>query len=451
MIRCAPLIVASFCAVFLVATASPAAAQTTGRVKIVRMNDQVVEGEGKQLPDGSFEVKTKFGAVVVVQKKEIKDWKWLSTDTTARTGDAVKTAGASKNTRAIIRRDITDEEIAVVLEGISAQSGDEDAASADDPDDIPPTNQPSVAEMLRIATSGSGRKPALMEKDHFALVYTSDKQSASELASRLETIYRWNKRYAEMMGIPFHKPEYKLEMYYFGDYNEYRAYGSTLGFPVDSALGFYERNSNRSCFFDMMTSPNVVRLRERLKEKDIDWRTRQYINNRVRVYMEFLNLTVIQHEASHHIHFNTGIFNKKGDMPRWVTEGLAQMFELPPIRSGGSLGNTNHFRLNEFHQLYGHVDRVRNLKLFICQDGLWQGGQSYSLGWALQNYLYKEFRDKYAEFMRKMAQREDDVEMTETQKQKEFEDLFGEVDDKWIKKFHAYIMKIQLNKSELPD
>jgi hypothetical protein len=85
-------------------------------------------------------------------------------------------------------------------------------------------------------------------------------------------------------------------------------------------------------------------------------------------------------------------------------------------------------------------------------DGMWQGGRSYSLGWALQQYLYKESREKYLKYIQLLSRREDGQEMDIGARQKEFEDLFGTIDEKWIEKFHNYVMKkLQLKESVLPD
>ncbi|MBL8880794.1 MAG: DUF1570 domain-containing protein [Phycisphaerales bacterium] len=157
-------------------------------------------------------------------------------------------------------------------------------------------------------------------------------------------------------------------------------------------------------------------------------------------------------QSAHHIHFNMGVFNRKGDHPRWLTEGLAQMFEVPPGRSGSGLGTTNNYRLYEYRAIYGKdPQRLGDLREFIVNDGRWEGGRSYSYGWALVQYLMRDQKPKFAKFMQRQAAREDEVELSETEKQQEFEDLFGVVDDKYRKKFSDYVNDLPLKISELPN
>jgi hypothetical protein len=283
------------------------------------------------------------------------------------------------------------------------------------------------------------------------LVFTSSRADAKKLGARLESVYRWVVKYQDMIGVPYKAPQHKLEMYYFGTNEEYRSYQTTDGFLEPGAIGYYIRTRNRSAFFDYSTEPWMMSIKERLK--DTNWRTRVYWTNQLNRYSDYLSLTVIQHEAAHHIHFNTGVFARDQlGVPRWVSEGLAQMFEAPPTEAGGSLGSINHFRLNEFRQIYGRSPRVLgDFRLFIVDNNQWKGGVSYSLGWAIQHYLWKEKREGYIKFMRELAALTGDSEFGETELQKLFEDNFGKVDDAWTDKFHKYILTIPLKRSVLPD
>lgn len=445
----------AFCALFMLTIA--ALADGDKRVRIIRMNGTFVEGVCTEV-GGGYEVVDKNGRKHFIPRNDVRSRTELTVPGDANrtstsgaapkspTGDAPPGEGA-----------ITDDDIAKLIGDADADLDREIDVSGDVLPELP-INEVSVQEMERI----SGRNAKRLATPHFILVYTSETTVARRLAARLEVIYRWVYRYMELLGIPPKRPDYKLEIYFFGTYQEYESYGATLGFATSGALGFYTRDNNRSAFFDMNTDPGVVRLQEQLKQPGVDWRTRRRIENSVARRMNYLNLTVVQHEAAHHIHFNMGVFNPRGDMQRWITEGLAQMFEAPPGEAGGSFGAVNHFRLNEFRQLYGKdPKRLGDLRRFIIDDSLWRGGQSYSLGWALHQYLLKKHRDKYAAYMRKVATREDalsfgaSVEMKDgidiTAKQQEFEDIFGEIDEKWIEKFMNYVNDLQLKLSVLPD
>jgi hypothetical protein len=421
-----------------------AAAQEAGRGRIVRMNGAPIEGEIKKVEDG-YEVTVRKGIVVKVKFNEVAKIDWFET--------VSKDAGKEASDKPANGDDkdydteLTDDDIRKLI-GDDKPAAGEDVEATDDPLAPLPVNKSGVEEMKQLA----GRNSQVLETPHFVLVYTSKSDLAKRLAARLEAIYRWVYRYMQMLEIPAKRPEYKLEIYFFGTEKEYRNYGATLGFPTEGALGFYYRVNNRSAFFDGNEDDRIVQLREALKDKSVDPDRRRYINNRIKRRQDWYNLTVLQHEAAHHIHFNMGVFNPRGDMQRWHTEGLATMFELPPSEAGGSLGATNHHRLNEYHQLYGKDGKgVGDLRLFLFDDGQFRGWASYSLSWAVHQFLWKTQREKYAEYMRKIAAREDDVELDSTKKQQEFEDIFGEVNDAWIKKFRDYIASLNLRTSVLPE
>jgi hypothetical protein len=339
------------------------------------------------------------------------------------------------------RRPVSDSEVREIL-GSEEFDLDDVIASGPDPLVAVPADEASVQQMLRIA--GGEPNAKRYETDHFVLVHTSTADKTRSLASRLEAVYHHVARWHEMLGIPVHPPENKLEVFFFGTHEEYLDYQGIQGFRMMQALGFYMRTNNRSAFFDMYDYAPFAAQREQLK--NADFQTRRRINNEIKNRTDKFNLEVIQHEAAHHIHFNVGTFPRRGDLNSWVVEGLAQMFEVPPGEGGGSLGATNHGRLSEFRQIYRDPERF-DLRLFIVDNRLWQGGASYSMGWSLHQYLWAKHRDAYAKFMRLMSEREDDVTVSETQWQQEFEEFFGAIDEEWVKKWAEYMNGLQLRRS----
>lgn len=428
---------------FLFAAAAPLVAEDMGRCRVLRSNGMIIEGAVKKV-EGGYEVTSAKGITVKLKDNEVNRVIRLDIATEKPAGEAGgKTSVAPVADSAA---NVSDSDVEDILG--SENTGD-DVIEAEGDNLAPcPANEDSIAEMMRIA----GKKAQRYETDHFVLVYTSERKLALELAARMESIYKWVIRYQEMLDIPIRRPDYKLEQYFFGTYKEYQDYMALdLGAVMPGALGFYQRETNRSAFFDMQDEPGIADLKKQLAQPGVDWRQRQFITNRIKRYTDFYNLTVIQHECAHHVHFNTGVFPKRGDMPRWLVEGLACMFELPPTDAGGSLGVVNHARLDEFRKIYGKTpERLGDLRLFIVDDSQFRGGMSYSLGWALHQYMWKKYRKKYAKYMQLMAAREDDERIDSTKRQQEFEDLFGPVDEEWVKKFVEYVNTLQLRQSVLP-
>lgn len=352
------------------------------------------------------------------------------------------------------RRPIREAEIESLLAGIEV---DRSPLGPTAEDMLKPVDadEESVQDMLRLA----GEKADVLETDHFVLVYTSSRDRARQLAARLESVYRWNVILADMLNLTsVHPPDHKLETFFFGHYDEFAAYSANLGMTPGAALGYYHRIVNRSCYFDMMTYPPTERELKYLEEnkKNIPYEERFRRKAEIDRSVDWDNLTVIQHEAGHHIHFNIGFFPKLARVPTWLVEGMTMMFEVPPSDQGASLGALNHGRLREFRFLYGQNHRrVGDLRMFIL--GHYNGGfgnfvwQDYCLGWALVYYLWSEHREALSDYMNIMGQREEEVwNISHTEEQQTFEDLFGEVDEDWIKEFYEFMNNLQLKTRHLP-
>jgi len=412
-----------------------ASAQVSGRHKLVLMNGQTIIGDVKELPDAYEVTKHNPGGGKTVF--------------TVRKSDVLKVvpleggeSGAGLGGSAARLRPITDKEVERILgsEDLDFLFADvEPAPELMKPLDTDPDGR---REMERI--TGHGK---VFETDHFLLVYTSDDVLATKLGGRLESVYRWCVRMMEMLDIPFKRPEYRLEAYLFGTFDEYNAYQTNVGFDEPGAIGFYHRLNNRSAFFDMDTYPPIARQRELLKDPSTDYRRRRRIKNIIRRTVDHYNLEVIQHEAGHHIHFNIGFFNPRADVNTWVVEGLTMQFETPPGKLGGSLGATNHYRLYQFRQIYGYpMRRFPNMRMYIIGDV----GYNYPCSWALTHFLWKKKRAGYAKFMQSIARQEADVRLSLTEKQQQFEDCFGPIDEDFEKDFLEFINGIQLRRSALP-
>ncbi len=450
-------LLATFLSILL--TSSTSWAAPDGRYRIELMNGKYVEGEVKELPDGSYEVKTKYGAIVTVRKNEVRTMRALEEAGTAP-GSEVASAGGTA-----LRRPISDAEIEQLLADIVARP-DESLVGADRSDMMAPLplNENSLQEMLREA--GADRQKNVLEKDHFVMVYTASEKAAQELAARLEAVYRWNVRFMEMMKLPARRPAHKLEIYFFGTFKEYEAYSANHGMTVSGgggfALGYYMPEINRSHFFDMNTFPPVAQLAESVKDKSVPWERRQEVTNRIRRWVEYQNVEVIQHEIGHHIHFNIGLFPrdsfKGGNVPIWLVEGTTMMFEVPPSKAGASLGTLNDNRLDHLLKKFGKRPlSVAEWKLFLIDNTAWHNAagrgntyDSYQLAWSMVYYLWKERRDQYAKYLQTVFGREPGVTMTNTEREKDFEDAFGRLDEKWLEGYYQFLSTLHVRQSLLP-
>lgn len=436
-----------------------------GDYRIRLHSGRIVEGNVTERQDGTLEVTTKHGIMVIVKANEIAELVPLGQvhrpDRTVVTRDpAGASTGAAERARAI-----TDEEIEEILSGIVALVDESEGAR--DPRDLLaplPVDEDSVRDMMLKAgyTWKEGvpieQQDNLLVNEYYVMLYTGARDSARQLLGRLNTVWRWNARYMSMLELPVHQPESKLEIYFFGTYKEFESYSMSRGSPVSpGVLGYYNPEWNRSHFYDLMTWPFIAPLVEQFKNPQIPWRERQYVQNRIRRYVEYGNQGTVQHEIGHHIHFNIGLFPRDGlkreaSIPIWLVEGTTMMFEVPPGGGGASLGAMNHERLFQLRQMFGWEPLTPEMwKLFLIDNAYWRGaggwgeGASYPLGWIMVYYLYREHRPQLAKYVQRVFGREE--AMTKTELEAELAECFGVLDKKWFDRFYIFIDRLELKPS----
>jgi hypothetical protein len=311
-----------------------------------------------------------------------------------------------------------------------------------------PTDPDALREMLRIA--GQGAK--YLETDHFVLAYTTDMEKAKRLAARFEAVYKWRVWLAGFTGITPTVPEFKMQSFLFATHAEFNAYSTLHGDTAGGTLGFWHPIDNRSAYFDIETFPIIAQYLRRYADPNVDPQIRRRGKNMIDRWVEHYNYEVVQHEIGHHIDFNIGFFPQRGDVPRWLCEGLTMQFEVSPSQLGACFGKINYSRLNELRTQYGpNLEALPPLRDFMLHQALWFRGYNYPLGWALVHYLIKNYPDGFPKFMRLIAQREDEwgILVPLESKLSEMEELFGKLDGEWDRKFKEYINGIPMRQSEL--
>lgn len=437
----------SIALVFIVA---PAAAELDpGRYRIYRMNNTYVEGEVKELPDGSYQVSVGIGKVIL-RKNEVK--RIVPLEEVKKRQTSRRNTGPAEPTNDY-RPYVADDEIEAVLSGITAEYDPTIRGGTVEELMAPlPVDEESVEDMKRLM----GPKAKILHKDHFTMAYTSTDESARALGSRLEAVWRHNVNFMDRLKLPAIVPDSKMEIFYFGSQKEFELYSMNQGNPLPSGvLGYYSPDWNRSHFFDMWNSAYTANIKAMLDDPDVDWKVKRKQRNQMERWVEFKNMEVIQHEIGHHIHFNIGLFPRDsfggGGVPIWLVEGTTMLFEVPPSSAGGSIGLLNHYRLFMLRGTWGfHPMSPDEWKLFLIDNNLWRGFNSYQLGWSMVYYLYMEHREGYGEYLRNVFGRDTGYQMTPTERQEEFESIFGKIDEEWIDDFYMFLDGLYVRKSLLP-
>lgn len=450
------LILTATAVAILPVVASSAAAENRikGRYRIHLYQGNPIEGDVTEQPNGSYLVENvggRKGITMTIERSRVRRVEPLEELKPAEVGGDSSAAGPKRSPGR--RRAIADTEIEELLDGIKVEIDPETLGVKSDDLMAPlPKNEESVREMHKMANSDKE-----WVTDHFVMVYTGPDKKARELGTTLENVWRWNVKFITMLKLPAKRPEHKLEVYFFHKYSEIESYCNALGDPMRmGVLGFYRPDINRSHFFDMEDWPPIQNFKRRFESAKGLEATKA--RNTIARWVAHQNIETLQHEAGHHIHFNIGLFPANGlkresSIPVWLVEGTTMLFEFPLTTAGGGIGTINHNRLDQVRKLFSQQKwGAQEWKLFIIDNNIFYsgGGTYYPVAWAMVNYLWHEHREEYAKWLRAVFGREPDFRMSMSEREAEFEQFFGHVDDKWIERFYKYLDSLRLNPLLLP-
>jgi len=303
-----------------------------------------------------------------------------------------------------------------------------------------PSNEDAGRDMLQLA----GPAARLFESAHFAIAHTGPTDGAAALGRRLEALYQAHVRLVRDWDLPVHRPPSKLEVCFFARYDEFKSHLDRRFPDAAGVLGFYDPGSNRTYLFDLETAPAVVAIRAEVAQ------TQPAARDRVARRVAWLERSIIQHEAAHQVEFNIGLFPSAAAAPRWLTEGLATLFELPLAASGQPLEPLNGYRLYEFRKLYGGgVETLGDVRRFLADDEAWSGGRSYPLAWALAHYLREEHHAFLGTLLREVGAGHFPTSAAE--REPILSGWFGPFNAQWVARFYEATMRLPLDASTFTD
>ncbi len=275
---------------------------------------------------------------------------------------------------------------------------------------------------------------------HFILLHdTADKPAPNHRKSRaeerldlLEQVYESFLLRFYARGVELEIPKQRLKVVLFADQANYLYFAKKLSPSLSSALGFYDPSTNTSVFFDNGTSPKfqtLQKLSERFQDKKADAlrsrdsdaaeirRFADSLSFMIAIERENLDITVVSHEATHHMAAATGLFPRHVMMPSWVHEGLATYFETPEGAAWSGMGAVNGDRLDWYRQL--EADREHSNIDFIVGDKIFDYAASnratihgYGQAWALTHFMMERHFDELMTFYRRLGELPPDLKVS---------------------------------------
>jgi len=257
---------------------------------------------------------------------------------------------------------------------------------------------------------------------HYLVVHPRGQRD--QWARRFEELYRSFYNYFRVRGFALREPAYPLVALVFSRKEDYqrhaRANGAYLGPGV---LGHYSPRTNRILLFDVTGGDES------------------------RVWSE--NSATIIHEVTHQVAFNCGVHTRFNDVPRWVSEGLATMFEARGVWN--SLDHKepgdriNHERLGDFKTYVAKHAKTSSLSEMIASDGLFKSDPegAYAQAWAISYYLCQTQPRRYSEYLARTAQRSAFQEYSSSDRMADFRAVFGDDLEMVEAQFLRYIARVR--------
>ena len=143
----------------------------------------------------------------------------------------------------------------------------------------------------------------------------------------------------------------------------------------------------------------------------------------------------VRHEASHQSAFNSGVHSRVNDTPRWITEGVGQMFEPESMMTAGSASvrdRVNRDSLQFINRTYtdrhdtGFTDAMMSLvsdnSMFMDDSKI---EEAYAVSWAMMFYLSERKPKSFARLLNHTASRPPFQEYSRKDRVKDFERIVG--------------------------
>jgi hypothetical protein len=232
-----------------------------------------------------------------------------------------------------------------------------------------------------------GNKYQVSITNHFVVVHPPG--NFKTWALPFEKLYLRYQNYFASRGFNLDEPTFPMVAVVLKSRGEFDRFLESYHEANENVLGYYSPRSNRIISYDQTGG----------MAKDENW---------------FFTADTIVHEATHQSAFNTGLHTRFAPNPRWISEGLATMFEAPGVQNSmyysKRADRINYGRLDNLRTMY-EKDYVtdRMMASMIGSDDIFRvnPGGAYALAWGLTFYLAECEPEQYSAFLRADGRRED--------------------------------------------
>jgi hypothetical protein len=262
---------------------------------------------------------------------------------------------------------------------------------------------------------------------HYLIFYNTSPAYAQWCGSLFERLYMAFTNFWKRKGFELRQPEFPLVAVVFADKDSYlKVTRPELGDAGETYIGYYAFLSNRMTMYDLTGVESQGRGPGRNK-------TAARINQILAQPDALRTVATIVHEATHQIAFNCGLHTRLSDCPRWFSEGIAEYFETPDLRSAkgwSGLGTVNPTRLAQFQQ-YAAARPVDSLETLLRDDARFadskQSLDTYAEAWALTYFLIQQHPKEYVAYLAMLSKKKPLLQDTPEKRLDQFRQAFGEL------------------------
>ncbi len=307
-------------------------------------------------------------------------------------------------------------------------------------DDTPyaPLTRDAMAKQLSDELPGF----RIHQTEHYLIYYNTSRAYAEWCGALYERLYKGFYDYWQDRGLTLHDPPTPLVALVFQDRKSFDTYARVdYGEATPPPYGYYNQDTNYVLTYDMTGIEGA------------GFGERQGISARVNAILsrpgaEGTVATII-HEATHQLAFNSGMHERRADVPRWLSEGMAIYFESPDLKSSRGwtkIGAVNMLRLRPFRH-YLAARPADSLATLVTSDNRLMDARTadaaYAEAWALNYFLIRNYKAQYTKYLQTLAAKETMIFDTPEQRLKDFQDAFGEDLRKLDTAFVKYMLKVK--------
>jgi hypothetical protein len=142
----------------------------------------------------------------------------------------------------------------------------------------------------------------------------------------------------------------------------------------------------------------------------------------------------VRHEAAHQSAFNSGVHSRVNDTPKWITEGIGQMFESAVMTRSGShvrdRVNRDSMRFIQANYQGRHDTRLSESIIRLIEDDTMFADDNaveaaYALSWAMMFYLAERQPQEFTKMLEHTARRPPFQAYQRADRVRDFERIVG--------------------------